>query len=182
MQSKAQIEEKSKQEVFDRQLDKVIDQVEAELRKAKYMTLDSKGEKAIRDGKVSYEIFDEENYLSKSKEKPKPYKRNCDNLEGSDEEDEDELEKLGDFQFTDLPLINSHDSTMRPVLVGEDAENLHQDELYIVRRPIKAGVFALRPYLPPVKSKKDEDEQMTDQDEDEEIEREELLALDEFYS
>lgn len=93
--------------MFDRHLDKCIEQVEGELRRAKYMTLDAKGEKAIREGKVSYDVFDEGNYLKKSKEKHRSYVRHCDKVDGSDDEEDDELDKMVDFQFTDLPNMRN---------------------------------------------------------------------------
>lgn len=35
----------------------------------------------------------------------------------------------------------------KPVLIGEDALNLHMDENYIVRRPIKYGSLNVIPYI-----------------------------------
>jgi hypothetical protein len=35
----------------------------------------------------------------------------------------------------------------KPVLIGEDALNLHKDEDYIVRRPIKYGCLNVSPHV-----------------------------------
>lgn len=68
------------------------------------------------------------------------------------------------------------------MLVGHDAANLHAEDPYLVKRPIHGGAFALRPYVAPRSTMDGEDSAMTDQEEDDEIEREKLFALDRFYS
>lgn len=37
--------------------------------------------------------------------------------------------------------MRSKDESIRPVLVGHDAINLHQDDKYLLRYPIKYGAF-----------------------------------------
>ena len=66
--------------------------------------------------------------------------------------------------------MRSEESQNRPVLVGYDAENLHKDEPYLVRKPIHGGNLNIKPYL----LDNGEDDPMDD--------NESKLALDEFYS
>ena len=45
------------------------------------------------------------------------------------------------YTFTEVPDMRSKDENIRPILVGHDATNLHQDDQYILRYPIKYGAF-----------------------------------------
>jgi len=52
-----------KQGLFDTQIEKVLPDIENDLRKKKYYLIDSKSAKNIRNKQVSYEVFDESNAL-----------------------------------------------------------------------------------------------------------------------
>ena len=45
------------------------------------------------------------------------------------------------YTFTEVPDMRSKDPNLRPVLVGHDAINLHKDDQYLLRYPIKFGAF-----------------------------------------
>ena len=45
------------------------------------------------------------------------------------------------YTFVEVPDMRSKDSKIRPMLVGHDAINLHKDDAYILRYPLKYGAF-----------------------------------------
>lgn len=47
------------------------------------------------------------------------------------------------FIFTDYPEMRFDED--RPVLIGVDAMNLHRDEHYLIRQPIKYGNLNVSP-------------------------------------
>lgn len=49
------------------------------------------------------------------------------------------------YCFVDYPEMRFKETEERPVLVGHDAVNLHQDDEYILRYPIKYGAFNVSP-------------------------------------
>ena len=55
---------------------------------------------------------------------------------------------MASFQFTQYKTMRSVDSAIRPVLVGYDATNLHKDEPYLLRQPIKGGNLNVMPLKP----------------------------------
>ena len=56
--------EDRRQTTFDQAIDKVLPEVEHDLRKKKYLLIDAKSAKNIRNKQVSFKVFDEQNSIN----------------------------------------------------------------------------------------------------------------------
>ena len=60
--------------MFDTQVEKILPEIEHALRKKRFLLIDAKSAKNIRNKQVSYKIFDESNVMCKNIEPDEPFK------------------------------------------------------------------------------------------------------------
>jgi hypothetical protein len=127
--------------VFNTEYSQIIGPIEADLRKKRHLLIDPKSAKNIRDGKVSYKVWNETNSVSKFDERIGDYQKrekgaveknygavSTPMLQGFEWEESNEIMEGIDpkkYTFTEVPDMRSKDQNLRPILVGHDATNLH---------------------------------------------------------
>lgn len=65
-------------------------------------------------------------------------------VQGFEWEDSNEIMEGIDpkkYNFVEVPDMHSKNHANRPIIVGHDAINLHKDDEYLLRFPIKFGAF-----------------------------------------
>lgn len=116
--------EVERQSRFDAEVERVLPEIEHQLRKKRFLLIDAKSAKSIRNKQVSFKIFDETNAINEYNEV------------GEDTFSITEptimLNELNPnidkFAFINQTETSSADTTERPVFVGREALALEKDE------------------------------------------------------
>lgn len=114
----------------------MLPEIEHALRKKRFLLIDAKSAKSIRNKQVSFKVFDENNCINEYNEAGE------DSFAISEPSIlQSELHpNLDKFAFINLSEISSQNTQERPqFFVGREALALHRNEEYILHFPIRYG-------------------------------------------
>lgn len=133
---KARELENLRQEKFDVEVEKALPEIEHQLRKKRFLLIDAKSAKNIRNRQVSFKIFDETNCLQQE------YTEQGEDSFAIPEQylmSSDLNANLDKFAFVNQIETQLPNTAQRPHYVGKEALALHRSEEYFLRYPIRYG-------------------------------------------
>jgi len=113
-----------RQSRFDSEVERVLPEIEHQLRKKRFLLIDAKSAKSIRNKQVSFKIFDETNAINEYNEVGEDTFSITEPTIMLNELNPN-IEK---FAFINQPETSSADTTERPVFFGREALALEKDE------------------------------------------------------
>jgi hypothetical protein len=87
-------DEERRQNLFDIQMEKILPEVEHNLRKKRFLLIDAKSAKNIRNKQVSFKVFDETNCINEYSERDTPFNSDRMNLMTPELNDDLWMDKL----------------------------------------------------------------------------------------
>jgi actin-related protein len=128
--------EVDRQARFDAELDRALPEIEHALRKKRFLLIDAKSAKSIRNKQVSFKVYEEGNAVMEYNEVGEDSF-----LIGEQSVMLSDMHpNIDKFAFINLSETQSPNTYERPgIFVGREALALHKNEEYILRYPIRYG-------------------------------------------